>query len=123
MNSLRAIFNLLFSLIILISPINNSFMQNNQWIEVDPSKYGRQWWDKNSIQSLDINIIEIKTFYLPSKNKSYETSGLMYNMEIDCSKSLYRDIAINGMPLVSKDWEAANGDYLINETINGACSK
>ncbi|KGG17449.1 hypothetical protein EV07_0889 [Prochlorococcus sp. MIT 0603] len=44
-------------------------------------------------------------------------------MEIDCSKSLYRDIAINGMPLVSKDWEAANGDYLINETINGACSK
>ena len=63
------------SLIFLILHGNNIILaQESNWIEINPSLEGRQWWDKNSrIDTTEGNII-INTRFTSIRNKKEITN-------------------------------------------------
>ncbi|WP_269623030.1 hypothetical protein [Prochlorococcus marinus] len=95
----------------------------HHWIEVKSTQNGRQWWDQNSLEKTNDNLISILSRYEPRKsfdNESYQE--ISYNMIIDCSKRLYKDKSVNGIKQKVEKWNTPHGDSLIDETIKSACS-
>ncbi|AAP99902.1 hypothetical protein EV11_1574 [Prochlorococcus sp. SS52] len=110
---------------ILITPQrNNSVLAlDSKWIEVIPSKAGQQWLDKDSLNKITETKISIHTRFRPhsSKNKA-NLEDIDYIMNIDCLNKLYFDESIDGINQFTKNWKNSEGDLLIDETIESACS-
>ena len=95
---------------------------NNNWIEVSSRKFGRQYWDSNSLINKEKGVIEISTKYFkidPKDSGAFEEN--IYTMEINCITNKYKDISVNGNNNLIAKWEAPNGDKLINDVITESC--
>ncbi len=115
----------LVALLILIKPGEIEALQH-AWVEVPESQYGKQLWDKNSVQYKKDGSLRIFSRFIP-KSSSEITEDILYTMDINCLKKSYRDIAIGGKELneyknENLDWLNPNGDKLIIEVINQVCN-
>ena len=110
--------------ILIIFSINTNMVYgiNNNWIEVSSTKFGRQYWDSNSLINKKKGVIEISTKYFKIDAKdsgAFEENT--YTMEINCITNKYKDISVNDNNNLSAKWEDPNGDKLINDVIKESC--
>ncbi len=118
MNSKINYFNsLIISLLLLISMTLFPFETlGSNWQEVTPSKYGRQWFDVNSVKSVDDNIIVISRFK-PRDN----IQEITYKMLVNCETQKFKDIKTNSETALFPEWKDSNGDSLIDQVIYQSC--
>ena len=113
---------LIISLIITFMGTNSAYAASEDWIEVKPTKEGRQLWNKNSLSKEEKEIINISTKYLKlKKNTPNILEENIYLMKIDCLTNSYKDIATNGSVNIDPKWQDTKGDTLINEVILDSC--
>ncbi len=93
-----------------------------EWKEVPSTKEGNQFWDAGSIRKNKQGYITVLTRFLPSSNKSGNSSESLYTMQMNCEAKLYRDTSINGIPRIRPAWKSPNSDGLINAVIDEVCA-
>ena len=103
-----------------ISPMSHS------WVEVPKSQFGMQFWDKASVQINQDKSIRVFSKFIP-KNSTKITQDILYTMDIDCSETLFRDVAVGAKEFnefKNKDskWKDPNGDKLIQDVIDQVCT-
>ena len=106
--------------IVAISTIPHS------WVEVPKSQFGKQLWDKNSLQKNQDESIRVFSKFIP-KSSSEITQDILYTMDINCSERSFRDIAIgakefNEFKNKDPEWKSPNSDQLILSVINQVCT-
>ncbi len=115
-------------LVILITLTNisiASFVQAGpvNWEEVEPSEAGRQWVDLGSIKiNKDGNFNVLSRFEVSSKTDQQPKKSSLFVMQINCSKNIFRDTYVNGIPKFSSEWHSGDGDSLIINVLNKVCS-
>ena len=116
-------FNLFLIIFILLFNKNNiAYASNTNWLEVSENKFGRQYWDKDSLIYKDNKTIEITTKYLKIDEKNpNKIENNIYTMQINCLTNEYKDISINGKKNLNPKWDSQNGDKLINDVISDSC--
>ena len=122
----RSIFINFLALFIIFLPVQTVFATTPQWIGVPDSPFGKQLWDRNSIQKNQDGSIRVLSKFIP-KNTTKITQNILYTMDIDCSENSFRDVAIGAKEFnefTNKDpeWKDPNGDELIVSTINAVCA-
>ena len=110
----------IFILIILPTPSYAQILISHDWQEVNPTKHGRQWWDKENIINKTNNKIRISSKFKPFFDTN--TDYYLYVMDIDCNQKLYKDISINGNKVDNKEWQGSHGDILIGQVIDQSCA-
>tara|TARA_Y100001968_G_C19276483_1_gene676989 strand:- start:481 stop:897 length:417 start_codon:yes stop_codon:yes gene_type:complete len=120
-NSILKLIGIIF--IILITNITYEVKAlNTNWVEVNKTLDGKQYWDRNSLINKGKGIIEITTKYLRiDSNTKKILEQNIYLMRINCQTNQYKDISINGKNNLIAKWEDPNGDKLINEVISNSC--
>ena len=99
---------------------------SEDWVAVPKSQYGEQLWDKSSVQkNADGSIRVFSKFIL--KSTTDITQDILYTMDINCSATTFRDIAVgtkefNEFKNEDSKWKDPNGDKLILSVINQACT-
>jgi len=102
-----------------------------QWIEVEPTAAGRQWWDEGSLRISKSGTLSVLSRFQPAAapaDDGGQTSarprilGDLYVMEIDCAQELYRDTSVNGLPRWGASWEPLGGDGLIKAVVTESCA-
>ncbi|ABM74613.1 Hypothetical protein NATL1_00491 [Prochlorococcus marinus str. NATL1A] len=98
---------------------------SHKWIAVPKSQYGEQLWDQNSIEKNSNGFIRILSKFVP-KSTTDITQDILYTMEINCSETTFRDIAVgankfNEFENKDSEWKEPNGDKLILGVINQVC--
>lgn len=106
------------------------------WVEVTPTGEGRQWWDEGSLRLSRDGHLRVLSRFQPAAadadaddgadageaGRQARPIGRLYVMELDCDLSLYRDIAINGLPQFSARWQPTGRDDLTAAVLQQACS-
>ncbi|MEB3235484.1 MAG: hypothetical protein VKM98_08655 [Cyanobacteriota bacterium] len=99
------------------------------WIEVEPTAAGRQWWDSGSLHTSRNGLLSVLSRFQPAQTSAdtdqsagSQRPGELYVMEIDCGQRLYRDTSVNGLPRWGAEWQADAGDGLIAEVIAASCT-
>ena len=115
----------LLVILIIFSPIKTIYSLSPDWISVPKSIYGKQVWDKNSVQRNQDGSIRVFSKFIPKSNTKI-TQDILYTMDINCSKKSFRDIAIgvkefNEFNNKDSAWKEANGDKLISGVIDQVC--
>ena len=115
----------LLAILIMFSPLQAVNALSPDWISVPKSIYGKQVWDKNSVQRNQDGSIRVFSKFIPKSNTKI-TQDILYTMDINCSKKSFRDIAIGVKEFDefnNKDsaWKEANGDKLISGVIDQVC--
>ena len=114
-----------------------------EWREVPASATGRQWWDAGSLRRDRRGTLSVLSRFqpltepdaaaLPQASAAAETPdvkprsarqpfGTLVVMELDCDLSLYRDVAVNGLPRFNATWQPTGGDPLVAATLQEACA-
>ena len=121
---INLILQLLVSLVLIVlsSQVELAYGLNTNWVELQKTAAGSQYWDRNSLTNQNNGVIEITTKYLElDPNTSKELNENTYVMRINCQTIKYKDISINGKEIQRAKWEGPNGDKLINEVISDSC--
>ena len=111
-------------LIILYPPKINAL--SHDWIAVPKSQYGKQLWDKNSVQKNQDGSIRVLSKFSP-KSTTDITQEILYTMDVNCSDESFKDVALGAKEFneyKNKDstWKDPNGDKLILGVIDQVCS-
>ena len=100
--------------------------QSHEWIAVPNNQYGEQLWDKKSLKKNQEGFFQVLSKYIP-KSRTNITSEILYTMDIDCSKKIFRDVAVgaknfNEFENKNSEWKDPNGDKLILGVIDQVCA-
>ena len=127
MNKFKLISLKFLLLILLISQlgiVKTASAGSVNWIEVNPSQNGQQWWDKGSLKKKrNGNITVLSKFKPIIDGEMNQQNNKLYVMEINCKNKLFRDTSINGLPKLNSKWQTPNEDELIEEVISDSCSE
>ena len=109
----------------IFSPIKIVNALSPDWISVPKSRYGKQFWDKNSAQKQQDGSIRVFSKFIP-KSSNKITQSILYTMDINCSKKSFRDVAVgtnefNEFKNNDLEWKDPNGDRLILGVIDQVC--
>ena len=115
----------LFILFIIFYPLKTDALSHD-WVAVPESLYGEQLWDKNSLQRNHDGSIRVFSKFIPTSSNEI-TQDILYTMDIDCSKSSFRDFAVganefNEFKNKDLEWKSPNGDKLILGVIEQVCN-
>ena len=126
LNFIKNICLSLLVFLIIFHPLNTTNAAMYDWIEVPKSKFGKQLWDKNSIQQNQDGSIRVFSKFIP-KSKSEITQDILYTMDINCSENSFKDVAVgsqefNEFENNDSEWKDPNGDKLILGVINQVCT-
>tara|TARA_B100001250_G_C19580100_1_gene691624 strand:- start:141 stop:536 length:396 start_codon:yes stop_codon:yes gene_type:complete len=115
----------LLVLLIIFTPLKTVKALSPDWVRVPESPYGKQFWDKNSIQKNQDGSIRVFSKFLP-KSTTQITQEILYTMDINCSKQSFRDVAVgvkefNEFNNKDTEWKEPNGDKLILDVIDQVC--
>ena len=110
-------------LIILYPPKINAL--SHDWIAVPKSQYGKQLWDKNSVQKNQDGSIRVLSKFSP-KSTTDITQEILYTMDVNCSDNSFRDVAVGSKKFdefknQDSEWKDPNGDNLILGVISQVC--
>ena len=99
---------------------------SDAWIAVPKSQYGEQFWDKETVQKNADGTIRVFSKFIP-KSTTDITEDILYTMDINCSQTSFRDIAVgakefNEFENNDSTWKDPNGDKLILGVIDQVCS-
>ena len=113
------------ALLIIFYPLKTDALSHD-WVSVPKSQFGEQLWDKNTIQKNQDGSIRVFSKFLPKSTTAIKTD-ILYTMDIDCSKSSFRDLALGAKEFdefKNKDsgWKDPNGDKLILGVIDQVCT-
>ena len=119
-------FSLCFILLILI--LNNSefayAVSNVDWVLLKENNDGKEWIDLGSIKSINDDEISVLTkFFKNPKDPKDKAQLSLYVMSINCSKKIFKDTSINGIPQFNSKWVSSNNDELIDVVIERSCSE
>mgnify|MGYP001432144454 CR=1 FL=1 len=97
-----------------------------EWVAVPKSRFGEQLWDKNSLQKNQDGSIRVLSKFIPNSTSDI-TQDIVYTMEINCSETSFRDVAVgtnelNKFENKNSKWNDPNGDKLILGVIEQACA-
>ena len=124
-NVIKNLFPLLLALIIICFPIKTTSALTHTWISVPKSQYGEQLWDKKNIEINEDGSIRVFSKFIP-KNQSNIAKDILYTMDIKCSDSSFRDVAVgakefNEYKNNDPEWKDPNNDKLILGVIKQVC--
>ena len=124
-NSIKNICLGLLAILIIFSPIKTVKALSPDWISIPESRYGTQFWDKNSVQKNQDGSIRVFSKFIP-KSTTKITQNILYTMDINCSKKSFRDVAVgtkefNELKNKDSEWKKPNGDKLILGVIDQVC--
>ena len=113
------------ALLIIFYPIKINAL-SHEWVEVPKSQYGKQLWDKNSLQKNQDGSIRVLSKFIP-KSTTKITQNILYTMDLNCTKKSFRDVALGANEFnefKNKDlrWKDPNGDKLILGVIDQVCT-
>jgi len=112
------------------------------WQEVPATEKGRQWWDAGSLRRDRRGTLSVLSRFQPSAPDPHpgepqergsrsdaegpaqavrQPLGTLVVMELDCDLTLYRDVAVNGLPRFNASWQPTGGDPLVAATLQQAC--
>ena len=116
----------MFAILIIFTPVKTVNALSPDWVGVPKSPYGRQFWDKNSVQQNQDGSLRVFSKFLP-KSTTEITTDILYTMDIDCSENSFRDVAVGAKEFdefKNKDsgWKDPNGDKLILGVIDQVCT-
>ena len=124
-NSIKNICLSLLALLIIFTPLKIINALSPNWVNVPESTYGKQFWDKNSVQKNKDGSIRVLSKFIPTSTTNI-TQDILYTMDINCSKKSFRDVAIgvnefNEFNNKDSEWKEPNGDKLILGVIDQVC--
>ena len=124
-NSIKNICLSLLALLIIFTPLKIINALSPNWVNVPESTYGKQFWDKNSVQKNKDGSIRVLSKFIPTSTTKI-TQDILYTMDINCSKKSFRDVAIgvnefNEFNNKDSEWKEPNGDKLILGVIDQVC--
>ena len=125
-NSIKNICLGLLGVFILFTSQKTINASSPDWISVPKSRYGEQFWDKNSVQKNQDGSIRVFSKFIP-KSTTKITQNILYTMDINCSKKSFRDVAVgtkefNEFKNEDSAWKDPNGDKLILGVIDQVCA-
>ncbi len=99
---------------------------SHYWVGVPKSEYGEQFWDNKSLQHNQDGSIRVLSKFVPKSNSEI-TQDILYTMDINCSQSSFRDVAVgtnkfNEFENKNSKWSDPDGDALILSVINQVCT-
>ena len=99
---------------------------SHKWIAVPKSQYGEQLWDKHTVKENRDSSIRVFSKFIPKSNTEI-TQEILYTMDVNCSESSFRDVAIgakefNEVKNHDSKWKDPNGDKLIIGVIDQVCN-
>ena len=99
---------------------------SHKWFEVPKSEYGKQVWDKLSLENNEDGSIRILSKFIPNV-KNDITNEILYTMDINCSNKTFRDVSLGQNDFdefinPNIDWKNPDGDKLILGVIEQVCS-
>ena len=99
---------------------------SHEWVDVPKSQYGKQLWDKKSVQKNQDGFIRVLSKFIPQSNTEI-TQDILYTMDINCSEKSFRDVAVgtkkfNEFENENSSWKDPNGDRLILGVIDQVCA-
>ena len=99
---------------------------SHEWVDVPKSQYGKQLWDKKSVQKNQDGFIRVLSKFIPQSNTEI-TQDILYTMDINCSEKSFRDVAVgtkkfNEFENENSSWKGPNGDRLILGVIDQVCT-
>ena len=124
-SSIKNIFLGLLALLIIFTHLKSVNALSPYWVDVPESRYGKQFWDKNSFQKNKDGSIRVLSKFIP-KSTTKITQDILYTMDINCSKKSFKDVAIgvnefNEFNNKDSEWKEPNGDRLIIGVIDQVC--
>ena len=124
-NQIKNICFNLVAIFIIFSPIKAINALSPDWISVPKSRFGTQFWDKNSVNKNQDGSIRVFSKFIPESTTNIN-QNILYTMDINCSKKSFRDVAVgtkefNEFNNKNIEWENPNGDMLILGVIDQAC--
>ena len=125
-NSIKNICISCLVLLIIFTPNKTSYALSSNWIAVPKSQYGKQLWDKNSVQKNKDGSIRVLSKFIP-ESSSEITQDILYTMDINCSEDSFRDVAVgarefNEFNNKNSEWKSPDGDKLILAVIEQVCA-
>ena len=127
-NLKKLIFTLsLFFIILVFIPTRQLYALSQEWIGVPSSNYGKQVWDKQSIQRNKDGSVRVISKFIP-KNKTEITQDILYTMDINCFEKSFKDVAVgtdtlnNSLSNNNSEWQDPSGDQLILGVISQVCN-
>ncbi len=113
------------ALLIIFSPVK-IYALSHDWVAVPKSQFGKQLWDKNSVQINQDGSITVFSKFIP-KSTTKITQDILYTMDINCSENSFRDVAVgakefNEYKNNDSKWKDPNGDKLILGVIDQVCT-
>ena len=114
-----------FALLLIFYPSRIDALSPN-WVAVPESQYGKQLWDKNSVQKNKDGSIRVFSKFIP-KNNTDITQDILYTMDVNCLENSFKDVAVgakefNEFKSNDSEWKNPNGDILILGVIDQVCS-
>ena len=122
---IKNIFLIWLVLLIILFPLKTNAFSHN-WVAVPKSQYGKQLWDKNSVQKNKDGSIRVFSKFIP-KSTTDITQDILYTMDINCSENSFRDVAVgakefNEFKNQDSEWKDPNEDKLILSVIDQVCT-
>ena len=116
----------LLALLMIFTPLKSVNALSPYWVDVPESRYGKQFWDKNSFQKNKDGSIRVFSKFIPNSTTKI-TQDILYTMDINCSDNSFRDVAVGAEKFnefKNKDlaWSDPNGDVLIMGVIHQVCT-
>ena len=126
LNFIKNICLSLVAFLIIFYPLKTTNALSYDWVEVPKSQFGKQLWDKNSVQKNKDDSIRVFSKFIP-KNNSEITQDILYTMDINCSEKSFKDVAVgskefNEFKNNDSEWQDPNGDKLILGVIDQVCT-
>ena len=125
LNFLKNIFLSFLVVLIIFYPLKIDALSHD-WVAVPKSQYGKQLWDKKSVQHNQDGSLRVFSKFIP-KSTTEITQDILYTMDINCSENSFRDIALgakefNEFKNKTSEWKSPNGDKLILGVIGQVCA-
>ena len=125
LKTIKAIIYSSLALVIVFYPPKIDAL-THEWIAVPKSQYGKQLWDKNSVQKNQDGFLRVLSKFTP-KSTTDITKEILYTMDINCSEKSFRDVAVgtnqfNEFENNDSEWKDPNGDKLILGVIDQVCA-
>ena len=125
-NLIKKICLIYLAVLIIFYPLNSTDSLSHDWVGVPSNHYGKQLWDKNSVQKNQDGSIRVFSKFIPKSNSDI-TKDILYTMDINCSENNFKDVAIgtkefNEFTNKDSEWKDPNGDKLILGVIDQVCT-
>ena len=123
--TIKSICIICFALLLFLYPSKIDAL-SHEWVAVPKSQYGKQLWDKNSVQKNQDGSIRVFSKFIP-KSTTDITQDILYTMDVNCSENSFRDVAVgakefNEFKNQDSEWKDPNGDKLILGVIDQVCT-